>query len=247
MTNHTKPWLKEYLTKPVDKKGIINQTRDVFVKSRAFEKIRDYERISEKDFDFLHKSFLTPTKLTISLDNFHKEIADFQPYFEPWGIDSTDESRQGISLVNTDGVLKQQDPINGSLMEYNSATRYPLLEVDCKETTSLFDINSMSSLKKLDGTWYRSNILKWKEKAKFVPHIDSLKPAYWIRLWGVDNPDNIILRYYENGMKVVKNIEPGRIYIIDTTLVHDAIGLGECYQWFLSVAPDQIETLKRLL
>lgn len=248
MTYRTKNWLSEYLTKSVDTEEVIQQTIKVFQKSTAFEKIKSYKVVPEKQFDYLHESFLTPTQLKISVNDFQKEIVEFNDYFEPWGIDSGDDRRQGLALVNQDGILKQNDPINGSLMEYNLKTGIPLLEVDCQTKTTAFDIDSLKPLQQLDKTWYRSNILKWKEGAKFVPHIDSLKPAYWIRLWATDNPDNIILRYWnDNNVHTEENIEPGRIYIIDTTLVHDAVATGDSYQFFLSVAPDQIKNLKEIL
>jgi len=191
--------------------------------------------------------FLTSTCLQIPVDQFRQEIQQFEKYFEPWGIGSTDTARRGLALVNQDGILKDHDPINGSLMEYNLKTGRPLLEVDCQDKTPVFELNSLSCLKELDNTWYRSNILKWQEGARFVPHIDTLRPAYWFRLWAIDRPNNIVLRYWNNKVQIVENIEPGRIYIIDTTLVHDAIAIGDSYQWFLSVAPNQFEKLKTLI
>jgi hypothetical protein len=48
-------------------------------------------------------------------------------------------------------------------------------------------------------------------------------------------------------MQAVQNIESGRIYLIDTSRVHDAVGHGDAYQFFLSVSPDSIEKIQSLV
>ena len=60
---------------------------------------------------------------------------------------------------------------------------------------------SMPSLKPLnilDGYWCRSNILKWHKDAMFVPHVDTIVPSMWIRLWASMSP-NLVVRFARDG------------------------------------------------
>jgi hypothetical protein len=111
-------------------------------------------------------------------------------------------------------------------------------------------INSLRPLDVFKNYWFRSNILKWQVGAEFKPHIDTILPSPWLRLWGTTDSKNIEIRYWDtdtNQMQAVQNIESGRIYLIDTSRVHDAFGHGDAYQFFLSVSPDSIEKIQSLV
>jgi hypothetical protein len=75
--------------------------------------------VSDADYLSLHTEFLTPLDIKIDVDLFHEEIVKFNSHFEQWGSEHTHLPRSGIALVNQDGILKNQDPINGSLYEWN--------------------------------------------------------------------------------------------------------------------------------
>jgi hypothetical protein len=111
-------------------------------------------------------------------------------------------------------------------------------------------INSLRPLETFKNYWFRSNILKWQAGAEFKPHIDTILPSPWLRLWGTTNAENLEIRYWdtdENQMRSVQNVESGRIYLIDTSCVHDAVGHGDSYQFFLSVSTASIRKIQSLL
>jgi hypothetical protein len=236
----------------VDSLKIIADTLQVFSRSTAqkekFSKITEY--VSIKDYSELHSSFLTPTTIKINSDQFLKEIVIYDSYFEQWGTQHLDLPRYGLALVNLDGILKKHDPINGSLYEWNvNFPDRPIIESDCLIPTPVMELQSLEPLHIFKGHWCRSNILKWAQSADFKPHIDTIIPSPWIRLWGTTNPENVDVRY-DNGqgeLIKVENIEAGRIYIIDTSIVHTASSAnGSTHQFFLSVLPSAINMLKEL-
>jgi hypothetical protein len=236
----------------INSKKIIADTLDVFSKSQAQKKkfldIKNY--VSKKDYQLLHRSFLTPINLKINCDQFLEEIDQYADNFEQWGTQHTHIPRYGLALVNQDGKIKKNDAVNGSLYEWNVRfPENPIIESDCLEPTEVMTLDSLKSLSVFNGHWCRSNILKWRSQAEFKPHIDTIVPSPWIRLWGTTNPNDLEIRY-DNGkgeLVVANNIEAGRIYIIDTSLVHDAVSLDQTvYQFFLSVLPSSINILKEL-
>lgn len=240
-------WLQEYLSKPVDTGKIIDQTLEIFKSSGAYDRLQTISSLNEIDYRLLHKNFLTPIDITFDHLSLEKELFEFEKYFESWGLNNRDQSRQGLALVNETGYLFHGDPINGSLMEYNHKTGKPFLEIDFTFPTAAFEVNSLKTIKSLSDRWLRSNILRWKEGAKFVPHIDAVVPCHWLRLWAIDKPENIILRYWNGSMEIVKDIEPGRLYIIDTSLIHDAVCIGPiCHQLFLSLPIEKFYLLKNM-
>ena len=236
----------------VDSQKIIADTLQVFSRSTAqkekFSKIKEY--VSTQDYLELHTGFLTPTSIKINSGQFLEEILIYESYFEQWGTQHQNLPRYGLALVNLDGTLKNSDPINGSLYEWNvNFPNQPIIESDCLKPTPVMQLESLEPLHIFNGHWCRSNILKWEQSADFKPHIDTIVPSPWIRLWGTSNPENIDIRY-DNGLgELIKadNIEAGRIYIIDTSIVHTASSInGTVHQFFLSVMPSAINMLKEL-
>ena len=148
--------------------------------------------------------------------------------------------RYGAALINQHGTIIKDDPINGSLMAWNrDHPDQPLIETDCQTPTKLLSLKSLAPLDIFKGYCCRSNILKWDETAKFLPHIDTVVPSPWIRLWASMSND-VTLRFYnkETGCLEPVDFELGRLYVIDTSLVHDATATGNgVYQLFLSVLP----------
>jgi hypothetical protein len=236
----------------VDSQKIIADTLQVFSRSTAqkekFSKIKDY--VSTHDYLELHAGFLTPTTIKINSDQFLKEIATYETHFEQWGTQYLDLPRYGLALVNLDGTLKKNDPINGSLYEWNvKFPESPIIESDCLIPTAVMKLQSLEPLNIFNGHWCRSNILKWEQCADFKPHIDTIVPSPWIRLWGTTNPENVDVRYDNGQGELIKvdNIEAGRIYIIDTSIVHTASSVnGTVHQFFLSVMPSAINMLKEI-
>jgi hypothetical protein len=237
----------------IDTEKIIQDTLKVFNKSseqkKKFNSLKSY--VFSEDYCKLHQQFLTPTSIKIDCDLFKKEIQQYSEYFEQWGNQHTHLPRYGLALVNQDGVLKNKDPINRSLYEWNNLyPNDPIIETDCLYPTSVMDLKSLEPLKQLDGHWCRSNILKWNSQAEFKPHIDAVIPTPWVRLWGTTDANNLDIRYDNGNNELVRveGVESGRIYIIDTTVVHDAFSRGDnVYQFFLSVLPSAINILKEII
>lgn len=237
----------------VDTEKIITDTLKVFSQSSAqqkkFAEITSY--VNEKDYKFLHKNFLTALPIKIDCDLFLKEITDYQKYFEQWGTQHTHLPRYGLALVNQDGVLKNNDPINGSLYEWNlKYPNNPIIESDCLVPTKVMNLKSLKVLSVFNGHWCRSNIFKWNNSAEFKPHIDTIVPSPWIRLWATTDSNKLDVRFANSRGEMIKvdNIEPGRVYIIDTSLVHDAVcHSDDVYQFFLSTLPSSINILKDML
>lgn len=224
----------------IDVDKIVRDTEHVFNTSYAQQaKFMSLPSIASDDYYALHTSPLVATDIKIDPVKFLSEITQYQNYFYQWGSQHTHLPRYGLALVNQDGVLKSNDPINGSLYEWNSKyPETPIFETDCLTPTNVMSLPSLEPLRVFDGCWTRSNILKWHKGAEFKPHIDTFIPSQWIRLWGCTHPENLELRFYtKDGCQVMSNIEAGRIYVIDTRIVHDAECTGDInYQFFLSVS-----------
>lgn len=236
----------------VNIKEILEETSRYFTKSKDFkEKLSNSKRFIDKDiYEKLHPNPLTQTDIKINCAEFIQEIKQYENFFERWGKKHSHIPRYGLALVNTDGKLKTNDPINGSLYEYNIMNHNDsIIESDCRCKTKAMSIPSLAPLKIFDDYWYRSNILKWEASAEFFPHIDNFIPAPWIRLWGTTNPDIVLNFYHASGhVTTLTNMEPGRIYLIDTCLVHDAkILSNEVYQFFLCVSPESLSLIKEII
>lgn len=233
----------------VDEKKIIDETKEVYfsteVQRNKYQSLTSF--VSEQDYHNLHSTPLVPLDIKIDVETFIQEIQQYDQHFEQWGNQHLHLPRYGLALVNLDGVLKKKDPINGSLYQWNLHNpTFPILETDCQTSTEVMNLKSLDPLKALDGYWCRSNILKWNDGAHFLPHIDTFIPSPWIRLWGTTSND-VKLRFADNGVMVDHaDVEPGRIYIIDTLKVHDARCEGNTtYQFFLSVVPAALDLLKQ--
>lgn len=232
----------------IDADKILAETIAAFENSGAANIYRACkDKVETEDYAALHPQFLTPTNIKIDADKFNYEMLRWQGVFERWGNDHIHLPRFGAALVNKDGFLDDNDPINGSLMAWNKSNpTEPLLETDCRKSTALMQISSLLPIRSLDGHWCRSNILKWGKDAMFVPHVDTIVPSMWIRLWATLSP-NVVVRYAKDGELVAAEYEVGRVYVIDTSVVHDAYATDDnVYQLFLSVMPSATNLLKTI-
>jgi hypothetical protein len=230
---------------------IIPNTVKVFSSPEVKEKMQGLPCINEEQYRFVHKQFLTPLDIKINVEEFIKDITAYDKFFQPWG--GKKFPRYGIPLVNHNGKHNNEtDPTNGSLTDWNVGhPENKFIETDFRAKTEIINCKSLNPLSIFDGTWCRSNILKWSEGGEFVPHIDAVIPCYWLRLWGTTCTEGFELSYYDSNYRLitVKDIEPGRIYLIDTTLIHQARSThgSSIYQFFISVDPNAINLIKQLL
>jgi hypothetical protein len=229
----------------IDTEKIIADTVAAF-KSSLY-RFKNLSTVSEEEYKQLHTLPLTPLSIKIDCDLFLKEIPTFSNYFYQWGTQHTELPRYGLALVNHDGILRSNDPVNGSLYEWNiNHPNRSLIETDFLTPTAVMTMQSLKPLAVFNKYWCRSNILRWGKSAMFAPHIDTIIPSPWLRLWAATNED-IVVNFYVDGKIITPTIEPGRLYLIDTSLVHDAVSHNEVYQLFLSVKPEAINILKTLV
>jgi hypothetical protein len=229
---------------------IIPNTVKVFTSNSLARKMQELPCVDEEKYKLLHKRFLTPLDIKINVDQFIKEIEYYNSFFQPWGNNTL--TRYGLPLVNYNGKYDNElDPTNNSLTDWNKKNPdNQLIETDFRTTTDVLNLSSLKSLRVFDGTWCRSNILKWNNGAGFKPHIDAIIPCHWLRLWGTTSAKSFELGYYkDNEWVVVQDIEPGRIYLIDTVLIHKAKSTSDetIYQFFISVDPSAINLIERLI
>jgi len=203
--------------------------------------------LQKDEYNDLHKDFLTPLDIYIDCNLFQSEIDKFHDSFQKWGNRYPNLPRFSVPLVNSNGRLDNvQDPSLGSLSHWNEDNPdNPLIENDFSTPTSVMNIKSLQPLKIFETYLTRSNILKWYKDAEFKPHIDTQVPTPYLRLWGTTDPTTIELSYFSgDSFNVVKNIEKGRLYLIDTSIVHIAKATGFNYQFFISVNSEAWKLIK---
>jgi len=227
---------------------IIQKSKDVFLAdTETSNRYFNSPCVSEIEYNAIHKDFLTPLNITFSPSDIFNYVMTYRQFFQRWG--ETDQERYGIALVNKDGNLRYNDPVNMSLQEWNIKNpQNKILEIDCTVKTELLSSICFQPFNIFHDHWCRSNVLIWKKDAHFLPHIDAIKPTPWLRLWGCTGK-NVSLRYeVDNELVEVKGIDPGRLYLIDTTRVHDARNLNDTsMQLFLSVLPSAYNIIKSSL
>ena len=207
--------------------------------------------ITKDDYIALYYNYLVPTNIKIDHELFEHEIKRYDRCFEQWGKTLSTLPRKACALVNYDGLIKENDQINRSLYEWNiDNPNRPTADSDFRKPTEILDLPSLEPLNILDPYWCRSNILRWDEGAKFLPHIDCMhNHTHSLRLWGTTT-NNIRLRFHNGFNQMIEHddVEPGRIYLIDTATIHDARCIeGRGYQFFLSVLPRAYDLLKEII
>lgn len=207
--------------------------------------------ISKDDYTALYYKYLVPTKIKIDHELFEYEIKQYDKCFEQWGKVLSELPRKACALVNYDGLIKEDDVVNRSLYEHNvDNPNRPTADSDFRRPTEILDLPSLEPLNILDPYWCRSNILRWDEGAKFLPHIDCVHGhTHSLRLWGTTT-NNIRLRFHNGSNELIEHddVEPGRIYLIDTATIHDARCIeGRGYQFFLAVLPQAYNLLRDIM
>ena len=217
---------------------IYPQWKDGVPKERVMEFIYDYfnqDTIDMDEYIEMHPTPLTETDMDIDVNHFLQEIEQYSDKFDQWGPRHTQFPRYGIPLVNMTGSLDENPdpsrmPLDEYFMRYNKEGDI-IFDDMIREKTQVCNMSSLSPLHKIFPHLTRSAILKWDIMGHFKPHIDVVLPAPILRLWGTTST-NIVLKM---DRKVINNIKPGKIYLIDTSLIHEAFATADgVYQFFLS-------------
>lgn len=87
----------------------------------------------------------------------------------------------------------------------------------------------------------------WHNTGHFKPHSDTHPDLIThIRLWGVNVDDSKYELKYNN--HVVKDFEPGRLYLIDTVKEHEASALADnVFTFFIAVNLSALPLIKQLM
>ena len=210
---------------------------------RWYETYKAQETIDNEKYFNLHSSSLVPTSILIYINLFHNQIEKYRGKFSRWGVNHTNFPRYGIPLTNLTGSLEEEnDPSRMPLDEHfmYHQDKYIIHDNDVTVHTEICDLSSLNPLDQIKPYLVRSSVLRWDAMGHFKPHIDVELPAPNLRLWGTTNP-NMFLKI--NG-QLIKDLEPGRIYIIDTSKIHEGWATeNDVYQFFIGCNIESYDTL----
>ena len=206
------------------------------------KKYNDAPKVPQDIYDELHKEFLTPLDMWIDGEEQFKKTPDL---FFVWGDNRPElKTRKGMALVNLTGKNDPDDISIGPLDQHNKKYDQGLVEecyLESHFTIHTNQINySCKDLKQFDLG--RSSILWWQKGDNFVPHTDVILPTVNLRLWGTTDANKIRLRYAEDCHDEVlrdAEYESNRLYLIDTSIVHDAYAYDDVYQYFIALLPTE--------
>lgn len=206
-----------------------------------------------KYYDLHKPAFMQPTNIKVDVDLFNEEIKSWHHLFRQWGNNRPNNPRYGISLVNLDGEIEGEYDYGCSPMDL-VPKELGVWEYDFKVRTPVYD--TMESMRVFDPIvqhMIRSNILLFHKGGNFAPHIDTCPLPYketekdgWnLRLWGNTDPDNYM---FSNLGHKNKDLEPGRLYLVDTTQWHIAESLADWnYTFFIAINSSCIDEVHKWL
>ena len=213
------------------------------VAKKFYDKFFSLDTIGIRKYKKLYNQPLRKTKLKINVVDFINEIQQFKTCFQKWGNKTDKGQRWGLPLVNETGVIDEPDDTIQPLDELYFETGKLLMDVEITEKTVACMMESLTPLRKLYPYLIRSAILKWNYSAGFSRHRDMELPANHFRLWGTCS-EKMILKIDDQEMR---DIEAGRIYLIDTSKFHEGLSRqNHLYQFFLGVNLDAYDTLESI-
>ena len=219
-------------------------------------RIREAERkkLSEKDYWSIHTSRLRPLNLIIDCDLFKHEIKSVDSLFEQFGNTHTNLNRKSMPLTELKTPIESIPlPVNWPMDVWAiEHPNQPLFDADFNiPNKEFYSMESMRPMDILKDHLSRCCILKWGTGARFYPHLDTLVPSHVIRLWGTNDPDNNHFCFWNESTcqyEREENVEPGRLYLADTSQFHHAYSTAEdVYTFFFALQVSSYETIKQLL
>lgn len=213
------------------------------VAKKFYDKFFSLDTIGIRKYKKLYNQPLRKTKLKINVVDFVNEIQQFKTCFQKWGNKTDKGQRWGLPLVNETGIIDEPDDTIRPLDELYFETGKLLMDVEITEKTVACMMESLTPLRKLYPYLIRSAILKWNYSAGFSRHRDMELPANHFRLWGTCS-EKMVLKIDDQEMR---DIEAGRIYLIDTSKFHEGLSRqNHLYQFFLGVNLDAYDTLEKI-
>lgn len=224
--------------------------------------------LTEKDYIDFHPHVLQKTNMCFDINLFNTCMEKYSLAFKTWGREKQHMLRYGLPLVNENGsLLNNPDPVCYPLDEWNRDNPNDrLLDRDFTTQTEVLSQPAFDILSPVKQYMLRSAILRWDEESFFWPHVDTWFPSPIVRLWGTTDPANVKIQFDKQRRRADKprnvgkmnpdvedfndfEIEPGRLYVIDTSIIHAArtctnkIG----YQFFIALHTDCLEDLKKCI
>ena len=175
--------------------------------------------IDEEKYNELHTDGIVATDIDIDIDQFTKDIKKYSEHFSQWGNTYKSYPRFGLPLVNLTGKLDEKNdpsrmPLDEHFMIHQDKDNI-VFDHEILEKTEVCNMPSLEKLMEVFGDYMcRSAILKWDTMGHFKPHVDVVKPAPNLRLWGTTSTN---MQLKMDG-KVINSIKPGKIYIFDSSL-----------------------------
>lgn len=215
-----------------------------------------------------HPTELQKTSMKFDVTAFHSVMKKYSLAFKTWGREKQFMKRYGLPLVNENGsLLNNPDPVCFPLDEWNrNNPNDRLLDRDFITPTEVLSDNVFDVIDPIKQYMLRSAILRWDEETFFWPHVDTWFPSPIVRLWGTTDPDNVKIQFDKDRRRceLPKNvpgmnpqvedftdfeIEAGRLYVIDTSIIHAARTCSDKtgYQFFIALHTDCLEDLRQCI
>ena len=216
----------------------------------------------------LHSAPIIPTSIVIDPDEFDSVMLEYQYAFRSWGEKKKHFPRYGLPLVNDNGSMyNNPEPVCYPLDEWleHLSEEDWVFDRDFTTKTTVFEHLVFDPLRVFDGYWARSCILRWDSESFFYPHSDTWLPSPILRLWGTTDPEHARFQFDREyrrpdtpGLVPGMNpdmidwpgeIEAGRMYLVDTSLIHTARSIGDhpTHQFFLAVHTDAYDIMESVL
>jgi len=211
---------------------------------------------------------LQKTSMIFDVDSFYECMEKYKFAFRTWGKEKGHLPRYGLPLVNQNGsMLNNPEPICYPLDEWlRCHPDEQFLDRDVRVPTEVLNEDAFAVLQPIKKYMLRSAILRWDAESFFYPHTDTWLPSPILRLWGTTEPNNVKIQFDKerrraespNGVKGMNpqvvdfedfEIEAGRLYVIDTSIIHGAKSYYDDigYQFFIAIHTDGIEDLKKCI
>tara|TARA_R110000772_G_C13308970_1_gene439677 strand:+ start:1790 stop:2479 length:690 start_codon:yes stop_codon:yes gene_type:complete len=214
------------------------------------------------EYAALHPMPMQPTDIVIDVDDFEETMKKYHYAFRSWGRKKQHMPRYGLPLVNENGSMyNNPEIICYPLDEWNRPTGdlidNPVYDRDFTTPTPVLAESCFNPLNDLKQYMLRSCILRWDAETFFHPHVDTWFPSPILRLWGTNNPEVSRIQFDKNfrrcdmpamvpsmNPEVVdyppEQIEAGRLYVIDTSVMHAARTINDTmgYQFFIALHTD---------
>lgn len=219
-------------------------------------------RIDPKKYESMHqgKKFI-PLNFTIDLELFNSEVFRLKNKFESWGIRKTELSRKGIALTETSEKVVhdyKSGPANWPLDVWNwYHPEKPLADVDFNSVSKYSrQFKSLQEiLSTFDGHLGRTNVTWWNSGDYFNTHFDvDLDHPINYRLWlsnYTGNEHKLFMgeRSPDRNMTQISNeMEPGRLYLIDTSRYHKGEAtVDNVFSLLMTLQPSATNLLEKLL